>query len=239
MYVYKIDTQTWPKMTFLTEEDMASGSKRYDIKLQSAGSHKLQVISVLRQRLGVTEKEAKQLADAAPTIVARKMTHDKAVELKNALEEWGAEVEVLSYNLDLYFVTRALNSYPDAWAVLNHCGEISVVDFSTTLLADASVETGMERGLIVTRPLNFSLPDIYKVVNRVYVRGQFDRSGGHSPFKYLLLASNDGVNWVSTNSARGPSWKMFRIVLPVSMKSLERISYIEIDYDEKFTNRIR
>ncbi len=66
----------------------------FDVVLKSAGQAKLNVIKVVREKTGLGLKEAKELVDKAPTPIKEKASKAEADELKAALEEAGAEVEV-------------------------------------------------------------------------------------------------------------------------------------------------
>lgn len=138
-----------------------------------------------------------------------------------------------------FSVVRALNSYPESvMSLFTNTGSM-VVNLSKVLIQDGTDDNAMEEGLIATRPIDFGLPDIYKSVTRVKIRGEVDRSNNHSPFKYILLGSNDGVNWAMLHSLRGPSFKLFRLIILTTLNSTERISYAEIEYEPRFTNKIR
>ena len=66
----------------------------FDVILKSAGAAKLQVVKAVKEALGLGLKEAKDLVDAAPSTVKEKVSKAEAEQLKAALEEAGAEVEV-------------------------------------------------------------------------------------------------------------------------------------------------
>ena len=66
----------------------------FDVILTSAGQAKLQVIKAVKEALGLGLKEAKELVDGAPKAVKEKVSKAEAEQLKEALEEAGAEVEV-------------------------------------------------------------------------------------------------------------------------------------------------
>ena len=66
----------------------------FDVVLTSAGQAKLQVIKAVKEALGLGVKEAKDLVDGAPATVKEKVSKAEAEQLKAALEEAGAEVEV-------------------------------------------------------------------------------------------------------------------------------------------------
>lgn len=66
----------------------------FDVVLTSAGQAKLQVIKAVKEALGLGLKEAKDLVDGAPANLKEKVSKAEAEQLKAALEEAGAEVEV-------------------------------------------------------------------------------------------------------------------------------------------------
>ena len=66
----------------------------FDVVLTSPGQAKLQVIKAVKEALGLGLKEAKDLVDGAPATVKEKVSKAEAEQLKAALEEAGAEVEV-------------------------------------------------------------------------------------------------------------------------------------------------
>ena len=66
----------------------------FDVVLKNAGQAKLQVIKAVKEATGLGLKEAKDLVDKAPAAVKEKVSKAEAEQLKAALEEAGAEVEV-------------------------------------------------------------------------------------------------------------------------------------------------
>lgn len=66
----------------------------FDVILKSAGAKKIAVIKEVRAVTGLGLKEAKELVDSAPSAVKEQVDKAEAEELKNKLEEAGAEVEL-------------------------------------------------------------------------------------------------------------------------------------------------
>lgn len=66
----------------------------FDVILAGAGEKKVNVIKAVRGATGLGLKEAKALVDGAPSAVKEGVSKDEAEELKKALEEAGATVEV-------------------------------------------------------------------------------------------------------------------------------------------------
>lgn len=66
----------------------------FDVVLKSAGANKLAIVKLVKELTGLGLKEAKDLVDAAPSVVKEGASKDEAEALKKALTEGGAEVEL-------------------------------------------------------------------------------------------------------------------------------------------------
>ena len=66
----------------------------FDVVLKSAGAQKLAVVKAVKESCGLGLKEAKDLVDAAPSVLKEGLPKAEAESLKKAIEESGAEVEV-------------------------------------------------------------------------------------------------------------------------------------------------
>ncbi|NLD22441.1 MAG: 50S ribosomal protein L7/L12 [Bacteroidales bacterium] len=66
----------------------------FDVMLVSAGQTKLQVVKAVKEACGLGLKEAKDLVDAAPAALKEKVSKVEAEQIKAAIEEAGAEVEI-------------------------------------------------------------------------------------------------------------------------------------------------
>ncbi|MDY6890043.1 MAG: 50S ribosomal protein L7/L12 [Pseudomonadota bacterium] len=66
----------------------------FNVVLTAAGEKKVNVIKAVRSVTGLGLKEAKELVDGAPSTVKEGVSKDEAEELKKALEEAGATVEL-------------------------------------------------------------------------------------------------------------------------------------------------
>ena len=64
----------------------------YNIILADAGAQKIAVMKVVKEALGLGLKEAKDLVDAAPSMLKEGMKKEDAEKLKKSLEEAGAKV---------------------------------------------------------------------------------------------------------------------------------------------------
>ncbi|MEJ0053591.1 MAG: 50S ribosomal protein L7/L12 [bacterium] len=68
------------------------GKSTATVELTDSGASKIAVIKVVKEALGLGLKEAKDLVDAAPSVVKADMKKEEADELKKKLEEAGAKV---------------------------------------------------------------------------------------------------------------------------------------------------
>ena len=76
-------------------EAAAAEQTEFDVVLVSAGQAKLQVVKAVKEATGLGLKEAKDLVDAAPNSkIKEKVSKAEAEQIKAALEEAGAEVEI-------------------------------------------------------------------------------------------------------------------------------------------------
>ena len=66
----------------------------FDVVLAEAGATKLQVVKAVKEACGLGLKEAKDLVDAAPATVKEGLSKEEAENLKKAIEEAGAKVEL-------------------------------------------------------------------------------------------------------------------------------------------------
>lgn len=68
------------------------GKSTADVELTDAGASKIAVIKVVKEALALGLKEAKDLVDAAPSMVKTGMKKEEAAELAKKLTEAGAKV---------------------------------------------------------------------------------------------------------------------------------------------------
>jgi len=75
-------------------EGGAEEKTEFNVVLKSAGQAKINVIKAVRAITDLGLKEAKELVDAAPKALKEGVSESEANEVKAALEEAGAEVEL-------------------------------------------------------------------------------------------------------------------------------------------------
>ena len=66
----------------------------FDVVLKAAGPSKLAIVKLVKELTGLGLKEAKDLVDAAPSVIKEGASKDEAEALKKQLTEGGAEVEL-------------------------------------------------------------------------------------------------------------------------------------------------
>ena len=66
----------------------------FDVVLVEVGATKLQVVKAVKEACGLGLKEAKDLVDGAPSTLKEAMPKAEAENLKKAIEEAGAKVEL-------------------------------------------------------------------------------------------------------------------------------------------------
>ena len=79
-----------------TSAEEAAGEEKteFDVMLASFGEKKVGVIKAVRAITALGLKEAKDLVEAAPSVVKEGVNKDESEEIKKKLEEAGATVEI-------------------------------------------------------------------------------------------------------------------------------------------------
>ena len=74
--------------------EAAEEKTSFDVVLAEIGAAKLQVVKAVKEACGLGLKEAKDLVDGAPATIKEGLSKDEAENLKKAIEEAGAVVEL-------------------------------------------------------------------------------------------------------------------------------------------------
>ena len=74
--------------------DAAEEKSSFDVILAEVGGAKLQVVKAVKEACGLGLKEAKDLVDGAPAKIKEGISKEEAENLKKAIEESGAKVEI-------------------------------------------------------------------------------------------------------------------------------------------------
>lgn len=128
---------------------------------------------------------------------------------------------------------KILNSYPDCLVSFGQ----HILNFST-VLDDAELLSDTDNpvyGVIITRPFDLGEPDIRKTITNVRIRGNFNRKD----VQYILLGSFDDIHWQRLHSLRGGSYKLFRMIIACRLTAAERITWVDVEYESRFTNKLR
>ena len=72
----------------------AAAKDSFNVELTATGDQKVQVIKAIKDALGLGLKEAKDLADKAPTMLKEGLKKEEAETLKKAIEAAGGKVEL-------------------------------------------------------------------------------------------------------------------------------------------------
>ena len=159
---------------------------------------------------------------------------NKRILLFNTTESYIYECELESqtwrkHTLPDTFV-RNLNGYPKAYSYLN--GKI----YEWSVIHNFNeVNPSARKGWVLTRPFDLGAPDIRKSINSIRIRGVYN----HSDVKYILLGSMNGILWQRLTSLRGGSYKSFRLLILTNFTPGEKLSWVDVDYDLRFDNKLR
>ena len=74
--------------------EAAEEKSSFDVVLAEVGGAKLQVVKAVKEACGLGLKEAKDLVDGAPSTLKEGLSKEEAEDLKKAIEEAGAKVEL-------------------------------------------------------------------------------------------------------------------------------------------------
>ena len=76
------------------DAEAAPEQTEFTVMLTSSGAEKLKVVKEVKNLLGLGLKEAKDLVDAAPSVLKEGASKEESESLKSALEAAGASVEL-------------------------------------------------------------------------------------------------------------------------------------------------
>ena|SRR3989344_2188906 len=74
--------------------EAAEEKSLFTVELTNAGEQKIAIIKVVKEVLGLGLKEAKDLVDAAPSVIKKDVKKEEAEELKKKIETAGGKVEL-------------------------------------------------------------------------------------------------------------------------------------------------
>lgn len=233
-YIYKLDTQTWHKVAFKDFDLIAplnsypdclvQGKVDVDIKtykiIEPIPSPSASLINNVMQDF--SDEIGVQLSVSE---VSSFLKGEKGVNVTNvsegALQSLG---EVLEY--------RGCAAHTSIQTTTT-----KIYSLGTILDVDPKAEDApkVSKGILITRPFDLGMPDVFKSITNIKIRGDFDKGN----VKYILQGSDDGKTFYTMNTLRGKSWKMYRVFILADLEPTERISWIDIDFEPRYNNRLR
>ena len=230
-YIYKLDTQTWHKVAF-KDFDLIDPLNSYpDCLVRGHG-------------LGVQKKcvvEINSSKDGKEYLIGRVKEYfpslsDTSIESFLYDQE---EIDVTSLNEGILqdFQTEMSELAISTIIQEKETTVTKIYSLGTILDLDPEAEDApkVAKGILITRPFDLGEPDVYKTIKAIKIRGDFDKSN----VKYLLQGSDDGRTFYTLSSMRGKSWKMFRLFILADLEPTERISWVDVEYETRFKNRLR
>lgn len=221
-YVYKIDTQTWHKL--LHGKSFVEPINSYPESLVQANETRVFYFAGTISTFG-SDMVREQLKKYLPDITKQEV--DDYLNMRGGIDVTDLDKEsdsmVYTYLKDVFMTSPRKEE-----ATLTR-----IYDLSTHL--DVSEDQRTERAIIATRPFDLQEPDVLKTITDVRIRGQFQRGA----VKFILMGSQDNINWYTISTLRGKSWKLFRIIILADLNPTDRISWIDVKYQTRFTNKLR
>lgn len=136
-------------------------------------------------------------------------------------------------------INTKINKYPDCIVIKRESKRVGhiirTLYYAENLSTLLDVDGTPQKAMIVTRPFDLDEPDVLKAIKDVRMRGQFPKGA----VKFILQGSQDGINFYTISTLRGKAWKLFRMIILADLDTTDRISWIDVMYETKFTNRLR
>jgi hypothetical protein len=238
-YVYKIDTQTWHKVAF-SGFDLYAPLNSYPECLVLGYEGEIKFLWCIIDERPFHEITGVLLGEIEDTVwdvyddVAEEIGFDGKmcedfVRGKVGLPVYEPTIEKLKDRLQ--YVLEGNQMY---YTLETRIKQLSKV-YSLSTVLDASTTQDTAKGILITRPFDLGMPDVYKSITSIKIRGDFDKGN----VKYILQGSDDGRTFYTLSSLRGKSWKMFRIFILADLEPTERISWIDIDFEPRYQNKLR
>lgn len=233
-YVYKIDTQTWHKVAFGGLDLVAPLNSYPDCLVQGKVDDYSKFYWIINP---VPSPSASLTSDVMQDFSLETNIHLSEDEIRSYLRgEIGIDVSVVNEE-DVSTLSASLAIKGCEGQVRVRTYLTKIYSLSTVLDAKADPENPQKvaKGILITRPFDLGMPDVYKSITSIKIRGDFDKGN----VKYILQGSDDGRTFYTLSSLRGKSWKMFRIFILADLEPTERISWIDIDFEPRYQNKLR
>ena len=229
-YIYKLDTQTWHKTAYGI--DLVAPINSYPECLVQARKDSIRrFLYSNRPDNQITPTELANLTarlklflpNITETEVKAYLNGEPAIDVTDLSEE------------DYEWVIEELDEGWETGATLKEMTVPTSRIYDLSTILDAAESQVQTRGVIATRPFDLDAPDVLKTITDVRIRGQYAKGA----VKFILQGSNDGINFSTISTLRGKSWKLFRIIILSNLYPTERISWIDVQYETRFVNRLR
>ena len=135
---------------------------------------------------------------------------------------------------EISLLDSPLNSYPEC-LVLGGRNEETQHVYNLSTVLDTTENQHTAKGILITRPFDLGMPDVYKSITRIKIRGDYEKGD----VQYILQGSDNGRDFFTLTSLRGKSWKMFRLFILADLEPTERLSWIDMDFEPRYNNRLR
>lgn len=139
--------------------------------------------------------------------------------------------QILTIDSEKATAYAAVNSYPECYINTSTSHFTRVLNYSSKFNVDAK----RDPGIIITRAFDLSAPDVKKIIKDIRIRGRWSKD--HP--KYILLGSNDGENFTIVKSLKASSWKHYKMIIATNLQRDESISWIDINYEERYRGKLR
>ena len=205
-----------------------------DIRSLGAVSNELDFMTFMKQARGVYDYEGKRIVFFSESFAYQwvYMIETSTWHKMSVHDEEGGLIRLKS----------PLNSYPECYvnAIYEDGNGEKTSGLFNLSTRYASGDSGVRamKGIVITRPFDLGEPDVRKVIKSIRLRGRCDERSGKK-LQYILLGSNDGVTFHRLSSLRHSSWKLYMMAIVTSLDRYETFSWIDIDYETRFTNRLR
>lgn len=246
-YVYKLDTNTWHKIStgLLLNAPINSYPESYVL---GEGEYNIESYFIRNDEpTTLTEQDAANTVAALSDEEFNCTTSPSLLVAENliAFAAGEIEVEIIGGTMqDKEYFLNALNYHCVYFSIISPCYIVTqgesvscskIYDLSTILDTSSDEQQDTLRGCIVTRPFVLGMPDVRKGIKDIRIRGHYEKGS----VEFALQGSDDGLHWHYIKKMRGKSWKLFRLLITTNLKPTERISWVDIDFEPRFQNKLR
>ena len=141
---------------------------------------------------------------------------------------------VLVMHNHLIRLESSVNSYPECY-INAHYIELNLYRTYILNMSTKYLSSETQPSIIVSRAYDLNSPDLRKTIKDLRIRGKFAKGAA----QYILLGSNDGLEYKVVKSLRASSWKFIKVILVSHLQKGDSISWLELEYDTKFENKMR